>query len=70
MVFAAAATLALSACTETPQTAGTREVDDKAWQAGKNGFVAPGWKAGDQASWEEQMRSRATGQNEYARTTP
>ena len=27
-----------------------------------------GWKAGDRASWEEQLRSRAQGQNDYAKT--
>ena len=68
VVCAAAAVLVLSACTEKPQTAGTRKVDEKSWQAGKTGFVEPGWKAGDQASWEEQMTRRAQAQNEYART--
>ncbi len=33
-------------------------------------YAAPGWKGGDQASWEEQMRKRAQGQNEYTRTAP
>ena len=31
-------------------------------------YTAPGWKAGDQRSWEAQMRARAQGQNEYLRT--
>ncbi|MBC7941511.1 MAG: hypothetical protein H7Z19_17455 [Chitinophagaceae bacterium] len=55
----------LSACTETPQT--LRKTDAKAWDAAQNGFVAPGWKSGDQSSWEEQMRNRAQAQNEYTR---
>jgi hypothetical protein len=29
--------------------------------------VAPGWKAGDRTSLEQQLRSRAQPQNEYTR---
>lgn len=60
----------LAACSEKPQTAGTRKADGQAW-AGAPGdpYVASGWKPGDQASWEEQMRKRAQGQNEYSRAT-
>jgi hypothetical protein len=43
-----------------------------AWQGApqENGaYSAPGWKAGDQASWELQLKNRAqNGQNEYGRT--
>lgn len=65
--LACAVTL-LVACGEAPQTAGTRKADNQAW-AGAPGdpYVASGWKPGDQASWEEQMRKRAQGQNEYSR---
>jgi hypothetical protein len=60
----------LSACGEKPQTAQTRKSDSQAW-AGAPGdpYSVPGWKAGDQASWEQQMRLRAQGQNEYSRAT-
>lgn len=60
----------LSACGEKPQTAQTRKSDSQAW-AGAPGdpYAVPGWKAGDQASWEQQMRARAQGQNEYSRAT-
>ena len=44
-----------------------RKTDVPAWQGAVNPYAAPGWKAGDQASWEQQMRVRAQGQNEYAR---
>ena len=37
------------------------------WDAAADPFVAPGWKSGDKASWQEQMTSRAQSQNEYVR---
>jgi hypothetical protein len=60
----------LAACGEKPQTAQTRKADSQPW-AGAAGdpYSVSGWKAGDQASWEEQMRTRAQGQNEYSRAT-
>ncbi len=66
IVSLAGLAFALSACTEKPQTQ-TRKSDSKAWEAKASGYTAPGFKAGDQAAWEEQMRKRAQGQNEYSR---
>ncbi|MDP1649600.1 MAG: hypothetical protein Q8M01_15560 [Rubrivivax sp.] len=58
----------LAACTEKPQTLTSRKADTSASQGTGNQFVAPGWKAGDPASWDEQMRTRTQrGQNEYTR---
>ena len=56
------------ACGEKPQTAtaSVKKVDGKVWEASDNAYVAPGWKAGDRTSWEEQMRKRAESQNDYA----
>jgi hypothetical protein len=68
MAGVATAVMTLSACGEKAQTLSPRKADSKPWDAAQNGFVSPGWKAGDQASWEEQMRARAQGQNEYTRT--
>jgi hypothetical protein len=66
----AAACGMLAACGETATTDKTvRKSDRPAYQGAANPFVAEGWKAGDQASWEQQMRTRAQGQNEYSRTT-
>ena len=62
-----AAIFGVSACSEKPQTAQTRKPDTKIWTGADNAFAAPGWKTGDQASWEEQMRNRAQAQNEYAK---
>jgi len=62
------AALALAACGE--KTAGAvKKSDVPAFQGstGASAYAADGWKAGDQASWEQQMRTRNQGQNEYAR---
>jgi hypothetical protein len=69
IVLGCVAALGLAACSEKPQqTAGAKvKGSAPAWQGAKDEFVAPGWKAGDQASWEAQMRERGKGQNEYAR---
>jgi hypothetical protein len=68
LAAACAAVLALAACGEEPQTMETRKATaEPAWQGTSNGFQADGWKAGDQTSWDEQMKNRARGQNEYNR---
>jgi ABC-type glycerol-3-phosphate transport system substrate-binding protein len=60
--------LLLAACTEKPQTAGGKKSDAKAYAGtGEAAFTAPGWKVGDQASWEQQIKARNQAQNEYAR---
>ena len=55
----------LAACGERVQTATPRKADQKAWQGTDDGFALSSWKAGDRASWEEQIRTRAQTQNEY-----
>lgn len=68
VVGVAALGLLLGACGEKAQVAQTRKSDAQPWSGTTAPvFAAPGWKAGDQASWDEQMRNRAQGQNEYAR---
>ena len=62
-----ASTLALVACAEKPKEAATRKSDTQAWQASGSAYRAPGWKEGDRGSWEEQLRTRAQGQNDYAK---
>lgn len=62
------AAIALAACGE--KTAGAAKKSDvPAWQGstGASAYVANGWKAGDQAAWEQQLRNRTQGQNEYSR---
>lgn len=62
---------ALAACGDKPQTAGTssKKHDVEAYSGGANSaFAAPGWKPGDETSWEQQMKARNQNQNEYTRT--
>jgi hypothetical protein len=59
---------ALAACGEKAQTVSARKSDVPAWQGAPNSSsVAGGWKVGDEASWEAQIRNRTQGQNEYSR---
>ena len=62
------AALVLAACTEKPQTVG-RKADGKAWEISEKGYMAPGWQGGDATAWNNQMRARTQGQNEYSRAT-
>ena len=67
LIAVTAAILSQAGCGEKAQTAATRKPDTKVWSGTDNAFAASGWKAGDQASWEEQMRNRAQAQNDYAK---
>ena len=59
----------LSACTEKPQTAGGAKHDAAPYAGTGSNFTQPGWKAGDKASWEQQLKARQQySQNEYTRT--
>ncbi|HET9205305.1 MAG TPA: hypothetical protein VFO28_03635 [Burkholderiaceae bacterium] len=63
------AALALSACGE--KTAGAAKKSDVPAYQGSTAqaaYSANGWKAGDQAAWDQQLRTRTQGQNEYARS--
>lgn len=63
-----AGVLALTACGEKPQSMGGVKTDTAPYAgAGDSKFVQPGWKAGDKASWEQQLRTRAQNQNDYSR---
>ena len=70
--IAAAAALALAACGEKPQTMdmAARGVDAQPWsvsEVANPAYRAPGWKGGDKAAWEQQIRQRNQAQNDYAR---
>jgi hypothetical protein len=69
LVWACAA-LAIGAagCGEKPQAKVAAADDAAAFQGTAGPYGTPGWKPGDQTSWEEHMRARAQyGQNEYSR---
>jgi hypothetical protein len=62
------AALALTACGE--RTAGAAKKSDVPAYQGSTAqatYSANGWKAGDQAAWDQQLRTRTQGQNEYSR---
>jgi hypothetical protein len=66
--FAAIALLALAACGEKPQALQGVKQDSASFQGTGMPFVAPGWKAGDKTSWEQQLKTRTQqGQNDYAK---
>lgn len=62
------AAVALAACGEKTSGA-AKKADVPAFQGstGASAYVAGGWKAGDQSAWEQHLRTRMQGQNEYAR---
>ncbi|HYW56403.1 MAG TPA: hypothetical protein VE934_05565 [Polaromonas sp.] len=70
-VLWATAVLALAACGDKPQSAGGVKSDAAAYEGVTgpgNAYNVPGWKAGDKAAWEQQLKTRAqSGQNEYNR---
>ena len=70
VVVSALAVAALVACGEKPQTtaSGAKKSDTRAYEGGEGPYAASGWKNGDRAAWEEQMRVRVQNQNEYLRT--
>jgi hypothetical protein len=71
LLMAATVAVGVSGCGDKAQTAdaGVKKADAKAWEGGGvAAYSAGGWKSGDKASWEAQMKARAQhGQNEYSR---
>ena len=58
----------VSACGEKPQTLGTGKQDAAPSDGTGKAFAAGGWKQGDKASWESQLKARTQqGQNDYNR---
>ena len=64
-----AAVAALSACGEKPQTLqSAAKVDSQAFQGTGAPYAVQGWKQGDKASWEQQVKNRTQQtQNEYTK---
>ena len=66
---AAVALVALTACGEKPQTGAGIRSDAPTYAGTGSNFMQSGWKAGDKAGWEAQLKARQLyGQNEYTRT--
>jgi len=69
LALAAAAAFLISGCGERVQTVpvgAAQKVDGHAWAASSSPYIASGWVAGDQASWDAQLRRRAQAQNDFA----
>ena len=65
---AVGAAMALAACGEKPQTGGGVPHDAPPYAGTGSQFTAPGWKAGDAGSWQQELKARMQyGQNEYNR---
>jgi predicted small lipoprotein YifL len=64
-----AAVAALSACGDKPQTLqSAAKVDSQAFQGTGMPYSVQGWKQGDKASWEQQVKNRTQQtQNEYTK---
>ena len=63
--------LAMVGCSERPQTmdASAKKADAAPWahsDVANPAFAAAGWKGGDQAAWDAQIRARNQAQNDYA----
>jgi len=68
LLFAMALVAALGACSERPQALQTSKQDVPAYTGTGKAFANPGWKQGDKASWESQLKARSQyGQNDYTR---
>jgi hypothetical protein len=58
----------LGACGEKPQSLGGVKSDAAPHTGvGSSQYAVPGWKAGDKTAWEQQLRARSQGQNDYSR---
>ena len=68
-LLALAASGLLAGCGEKPQvlSAPGKKADAQAWQGEATPYTAAGFKPGDAAAWEAQIRSRNENQNEYTR---
>jgi transcription elongation factor len=58
----------VTACSEKAQGMGGIASDAAPYTGvGASQYAVPGWKAGDKTAWEQQLRVRSLGQNDYAR---
>ncbi len=68
------AAITLAGCGEKPQTVSYKngkyrgKPDERPWDNAPPAHGSPAWKKGDEQSWDNGLRQRATTQNEYSRT--
>lgn len=68
-ILIAAGAFALAGCAEREQTASGIKSDQQvfAGTSKQPPFMAAGWKQGDRAAWEQQIKVRTQGQNDYVK---
>jgi len=63
-----AASLLVAGCNEAAVgTSASKRPDIAPYMGADNGFMAKGWKPGDQASWNAEITKRNQFQSEYSR---
>ena len=69
VIGAVAAAAALAACGDRTQTLKSGVITDTAsFQGTGKAYAVQGWKQGDKASWEQQVKTRTQNtQNEYTK---
>ena len=65
----AVAAFAVAGCAEREQTSTGIKSDAQPFNGTSKQppFMAAGWKPGDRAAWEQQMKVRTQGQNDYVK---
>lgn len=74
IVAAVIASLGSVGCMEVEQTASVQKQgkyqgkpDTKSWDNAPQAYGEAKWTKGDKVSWENQLKTRSNGQNEYVR---
>lgn len=73
VILASLGAVALDACGERPQTTLYKggkyrgKPDTRPWDNAPATYGSPEWQKGDEPSWENGVRQRTAGQNEYGR---
>lgn len=68
LVLIAAGGVLLAGCGERAQELQAKAPDAAPWSGKPTAFAGTsGWTGGDQAAWEQQIRTRNQNQNEYGR---
>ena len=69
MILAAGAVVALAGCADKEQTASGIKSDAAPFNGTNRQppYMAAGWKPGDRGAWEQQLKVRTQGQNDYVK---
>jgi hypothetical protein len=67
ILAAAAALTTLAGCAEREQNSAGVKSDTPPYRGTGMPYASPDWKQGDRASWEQTLKTRVQGQNDYAR---